>query len=196
MSKPVLTYFAGRGLAEVIRLILAQAAVDYEDRRVADIAALKPTLAYGSVPLWEENGFRLVQSAAIARYLARTHGLYGKTVQESALIDQLIEGLSDTRQAITTASKGDEATKASITKEIIPKWFGFLDKLLSHSQSGWAVGDQVSWGDLALFNVLDNTNNGYPGSLDHYAHLKASHKKVAELPHIAKWLANRPKTEW
>jgi len=196
MSKPVLTYFAGRGLAEVPRLVLAQAGVDYEDRRVADIKDLKPTLAFGSVPVYEENGFRLVQSIAIARYISRNHNLYGKTVQESALIDQFVDGLIDARTAINTASKGDEAAKATITKELIPKWFGFFENLVKNSKSGWAVGDQVSLADIALFNVLDNYTVTYAGAFDSYTHLKALHKKVAELPNIAKWLANRPKTEW
>jgi len=41
MSKPVLSYFPGRGRAEVIRLTLAEAKVDYVDNRVPDIAELK-----------------------------------------------------------------------------------------------------------------------------------------------------------
>ena len=46
-KKPVLTYFNARGRAEIIRLILAYAEVDYEDKRInnTDWPALKPSLS-------------------------------------------------------------------------------------------------------------------------------------------------------
>ncbi len=45
MSKPILTSFDVRGRAEVARLILAQAGVDYEDNRVTEDSwkAFKPS---------------------------------------------------------------------------------------------------------------------------------------------------------
>lgn len=44
MSKPVIVYFNARGRAEVSRWLLAQAGVEYEDKRLdmADWQALKP----------------------------------------------------------------------------------------------------------------------------------------------------------
>jgi len=93
MSKPTLLYFPARGRAEIIRLLLAEAGVDYQEHpvgkgtppqggRPTDLAALLAdgTLPFGAVPVWEEpGGFRLAQSHAIAAHLARTHGLAGKS---------------------------------------------------------------------------------------------------------------------
>lgn len=70
----MLTPSLGRGLAEIPRLLLAEAGVQYTDKRVEKIDDFKATLPFGQVPLYEEaNGVRLVQSQTIARYIARTH---------------------------------------------------------------------------------------------------------------------------
>lgn len=92
-----LTYFDGRGLGEIPRLLLHEAGVKFEDRRLKDIAALKPELPFGQVPLYQEGDFKLVQSQAIARYIARTHNLYGKDAHEAAQIDSVIDGVNDLR---------------------------------------------------------------------------------------------------
>lgn len=86
-SVTVLIYFAARGRAELIRLVLAEAGVDYQehvvgkgtppvDGRPTDFAALKATgtLPFDAVPVWEEpSGLRLAQSGAIANTATRTH---------------------------------------------------------------------------------------------------------------------------
>ena len=80
MPKPTLVYFAARGRAELIRLVLAEAGVDYQEHHVGhgtppvqgrptDFDTLKatPLLPFGAVPVWEEpDGFVLAQSGAIA----------------------------------------------------------------------------------------------------------------------------------
>lgn len=92
-----LTYFDGRGLGEIPRLLLHEAGVKFEDRRLKDIAALKPELPYGQVPLYQEGDFKLVQSQAIARYIARNHNLYGKDAKEAAQIDSVVDAVGDLR---------------------------------------------------------------------------------------------------
>src|ERR1043166_5291188 len=94
-----LTYFSSRGRAELIRLVLAETAVVYEEIAVGeyDANALPPAfralrsegaLAFDALPLWEEaDGFRLVQSDAIVRYVARTHDRYGVGARDAARVD-------------------------------------------------------------------------------------------------------------
>ena len=64
MPLPKLVYFASRGRGEVIRLALAEAGVAYEEENFAgdQFAALKASgrLPFLAVPLWEEDGFRLL----------------------------------------------------------------------------------------------------------------------------------------
>ena len=42
-------------------------------------------LEFNQVPLLRIDGMNIVQTQAIVRYLARKHGLYGKTAKEDAL---------------------------------------------------------------------------------------------------------------
>ena len=71
-----LTYFNGKGLGEIIRLVFALAEQEYEDVRVefAEWPALQPSTPFGKLPLLEEDGKILAQSNTIARYLARKFG--------------------------------------------------------------------------------------------------------------------------
>src|SRR5512146_1851605 len=104
MPRPTLIYFAARGRAELIRVVLAEAGVDYDEHpigkgtppvggRPTDFQTLKDSglLPFQAAPVWEEpDGFRLAQSMSIARYLAAKHGLAGKTPRDAAECDQMI----------------------------------------------------------------------------------------------------------
>ena len=89
MSDIKLTYFYGKGRAEISRLILAFAGVKYEDNRITgkdsilyislkllllrlpgeEMKAMKPYLTYGQVPKLEYKGQVIYQSRTIARYM-------------------------------------------------------------------------------------------------------------------------------
>src|SRR5512133_1020972 len=111
MSKPTLIYFAARGRAELIRLVLAEAGADYQEHpigrgtppangRPTDFQTLRatPLLPFGAVPVWEEpDGFVLAQSAAIANHVARAHGLQGRTEREAAQCEQMLGAYEDVR---------------------------------------------------------------------------------------------------
>ncbi|MCP9265871.1 Glutathione S-transferase 1 [Dirofilaria immitis] len=92
-----LIYFNGRGRAEVIRLLFAQANVRYEDIRITreEWSTLKPKTPYGHVPLLNVNDRTLAESHAIEKYLARKFGLLGEDEWEAAKIDEIILNLED-----------------------------------------------------------------------------------------------------
>merc|ERR1712063_100839 len=51
-------------------------------------------LAFGQVPLLQDGDFNIVQSNAIARYLARRFNLYGDEKQ-GAIADMIVDGHND-----------------------------------------------------------------------------------------------------
>ena len=74
MERARLTYFDMRGRAEAIRLLLHATQTEFEDQRIVssdEWAALKPTLPFGALPIYESQRLRLCQSHAILRHLGR-----------------------------------------------------------------------------------------------------------------------------
>jgi len=199
-GKPKLTYFNGRGLAEVTRLIFAEANVEYEDVRVSDIKDLKSGLPWGQVPVYEEGDFKLAQSTAIARYVARKHGMYGKNAREAALIDSVVDAISDVRSkyiAVRNASEDKkEAEKAKFANETLPQWLGFFEKWLKANGGEYFVGNSISLADFMVFNSLANQKNEFANAFSDCPNLLSFLDKVASRPRVAKWIKARPVSEF
>jgi glutathione S-transferase len=194
MSKPRLTYFNGRGLAEVARLIFVDSGVEYEDRRLEDIKDLKESgaLVYGQVPLLETAEVKLVQSNTINRYLARVHGLNGDTAVDAAKIDQLVDGVGDLRSGWYRQKTEEE--KETYKKDRVPFFLKSFEKQLGSGP--FLLGQKLSWGDLVLFVTTENISTLFGAKLEDYPVLKAHFERVAARPNIAAWLKKRPVTSF
>ncbi len=216
MTRPTLIYFAARGRAELIRLVLAEAGVDYQEHpvgkgtppvngRPTDFAALKASgeLPFEAVPVWEEpGGFRLAQSLAIVNHLGRTHGLGGRTPIEAARVDEWLGAFEDVRAELRklTPMPPDQrpAFRAELRTTILPRWLGWLDRLLRANRggAGFTVGEGITVADVALYYLLETIrDNGMGEAIDRYPALAAFEKRIAGRPRIAAYLASprRPK---
>ena len=194
MPQYKLTYFNGRGRAEVSRLIFAQAGVEYEDKRISgeEWGQLKSQTPFGALPLLEVDGKVLAGSVVIARFLAERYGLAGSSDVENAEIAGIADSIQDLdTEIITWMMEKDEARKAELKKkldeELVPKHMSNLEKRVT--AEGWLYGSKVTYADL-LFHAFssrlpDDVLPKYPG-------LKALIEKVEALPNIAKWLKERP----
>ena len=208
MTKPTLVYFAVRGRAELIRLVLAEAAVAYQehpigkgtppaDGRPTDFQALKATgtLPFDAAPVWEEpDGFRLAQSGAIATYLARGHGLYPKTDREAARCDQAIGACDDVRLELRKLVAAAPAERAALREDLLtkslPRWFGYLERMLKANRdgTGFVVGEAVSIADLALWYLLEYArDNGFGDALAKAPALVAFADRTGARPRIAEY---------
>ncbi len=215
MSKPTLIYFAGRGRAELIRLVLAEAGVDYEehvvgkgtppaDGRPTDFAALKATgaLPFDALPVWEEpGGLRLAQSGAIVNHIARSHGLRGRNAVEEAKVDELLGAVDDVRlelrKLVTVDADRRPLVRAELASSTLPRWLGHLDRLLAKNGggAGYVVGSSVSLADLALWYLLEMIrDNGFGAALERYPALVAFAERIGKRPRIAAYVksARRP----
>jgi len=83
-----------------------------------------------------------------------------------------------------------------MTNDTLPKWMSFFEKIVSSNKSGWAVGNSYSLADLALYNALTNLVNRFPAALDKSPSLRALVDRVGSRPGVAKWVKERPKSEW
>ncbi len=210
MSTPTLIYFPGRGRAEVIRLVLAEAGVEWDEHHVGrgtppvhgrptDLAELKASgaLPFGAVPVWEEPGLRLAQSAAIAAHLARRHGLYGASPLDAARCDELLGCVEDVRGELrklyVAPADGRAAVRAALLSTVLPRWLGDLERHLRPGldATGFAVGASLTVADLALWYLLESIrDNGFGAALDGCPALAAFASRIAARPRIAAYLSS------
>ncbi|NWZ83888.1 GSTA1 transferase, partial [Poecile atricapillus] len=111
-GKPKLHYFNGRGRMEPIRWLLAAAGVEFEEsfiEKKEDLTKLQKgkfpsllTINRSKMPMVEMDGMKLVQTRAIANYIATKYNLYGKDLKERTLIDMYVEGMFDLYELLMT----------------------------------------------------------------------------------------------
>ena len=200
MSPVKLTYFNLKGRAELARLILAQAEAQYEDRRITkeEWLSLKPSKSQISTdsshqqspshspgPILEVKGRTIAQSFTIARYLARQHGLAGN--------NELLGSMADLMREKDEQKKAD--MKKVFSSETLPGWLTMLERLLTRRGGKYFAGGELTWADLAVFNVIDNMNGRLADfNIEEYPNLDKLTVMVRELPNISKWLQERPDT--
>lgn len=206
---PRVTYFSGRGQGEAVRVCLAEAVGTFEDNRVTDISALKPELPFGQVPFLEmPDGFKMSQSMSICRYLANKYGFAGKTAEERAHADMIVDGISDVRAKlypVLTAKENKEEKVAQCVNEVLPKWLGYFEKLLNDNKGGqgFFVGDDLTYADVLIFVLFDFFRHpSWFGPekaaeiLKPFPLLMAHMGRIAARPKIAAYIQKRPDTPW
>jgi glutathione S-transferase len=215
---PKLYYFDGKGFGELSRLMFVAAGVAFEDVRFdstddddkesvgntkLQFADFKPTTPYGQVPLLElPNGVKIAQSRAIARYLAREHGLFGRTVLEGGLIDAVAEQIRDLQSAFYKYYELPAAEQPAFKKNFVAQLgakAASLARVLEQSGTGFFVGNSLSLADIAFFNVFHDLFEPVDPptfAADVPAVLVAHLKAIGAIPAIAHWVATRPKRAW
>lgn len=77
----------------------------------------------------------------------------------------------------------------------MPNTFGFFEKRLSQSKSGFLVDSGLTYGDLYISSLLDYLGEKKDAILANFPHLKKMDEQVRAHPRVAEWLAKRPKTD-
>jgi glutathione S-transferase len=200
-----LYYFNARGNAEVVRLVFAQAGVEYEDIRLTSEqwAEFKPKTPYGVIPVLDIDGKRIGGSMPIARYLARQFGLAGEGDMARLILESAEDAINDFKVKMAAMYfEKDEEKKATLRKDlqenITPKCFGALEKLAASNTAtseGWFYGAKVSYVDFFFTHSVEYIQHEAPNVLDNFPTLKKLTENVRKLPNIAKWLKERPQTQ-
>nr|CDJ94827.1 Glutathione S-transferase domain containing protein [Haemonchus contortus] len=198
-----LTYFDGRGPAEIIRQLFVVAGEDFEDVRVTfdDWPKLKEGMPFGQLPVLEIDGKQLCQSFAIVRYLAKQFGYAGKNAWEEASVDAIGDQFKDffyneIRPYIRTLLGFEKGDLAALEKSIVPahgELFTFMTNFLKNNPSGYLVGDSLTWADLYLAETA-TWNKKFPNLYDGFPEVKAHVEKIRSIPELKKYIENRPDT--
>lgn len=197
-----LTYFDGKGRGELSRLILAHAAVPYEDERVSfeEWPALKPKLPLNVMPVLTIDGEILSQSKTIARFLAKEYGIAGNTNLQQAKADMIVDCVTDIENArykwvFVPDPVVQKTIKETFEKETLPT---FLTQMLAIFQQGsgkFMVGDELTWADIAIAGFLDVClPDAKVDGMEKFVVMTELMKRVFETPNIKKYVEKRPKT--
>ncbi|CAB3404418.1 unnamed protein product [Caenorhabditis bovis] len=208
MVKYTLTYFKVRGYAEPIRQMFKLADVDFEDVRLTyetDWADYKSKTPFGQLPVLSVDGFDIPQSVAIARYVARKFGFAGKTPEEEAWVDALVDQFKDftgPMRSVIMAKKQQkseadvEKIREEVLKPAMETYFNILKKQLEKSKSGFLVGDSVTFADLTIAENLYSLHNAGFTDLTKEPQLFEFKERIHGLPKLKEWIATRPITEF
>ncbi|CAI5441896.1 unnamed protein product [Caenorhabditis angaria] len=203
-----LTYFEARGYAEASRQVLHLAGVEFEDVRIPMGSSpqwdeLKPKTPFGQIPVLSVDGFEIPQSMAILRYVSRKFGFAGKTPEEEAWVDAIVDQFKDYaipfRQYLIALRNGDtdaEKIKNEVSFPARDAYFKILTGILEKSKSGFLVGDSVTFADLVVAdNLVTLQKNGFFTS-DEYPKLVEHQSKIQNLPKLKEWIETRPDTQF
>ncbi|RCN48918.1 glutathione S-transferase protein [Ancylostoma caninum] len=217
------TYFDGRGSAEIIRQIFVLADQEFEDVRLSqeEWPMHKSEMPFGQMPVLEVDGKQLGQSLAIVRFLARKFGFAGKSPFEEALVDSIADQWKDFIHEVQPCllivlgfAEGDLEKVAKeqflpssrkffeyMTKFLRESFFEYMTKFLRESKSGYLVGDSLTFADLYLAESSAEFAKKIPALYDGFAEVKAhadkAHaEKVRSIPALKNWIETRPKTKF
>ena len=185
MNNVVFHYFQGKGLGEQVRLMLWDVGVQYEERYVETrekVEALRANndLIFQQLSLLEIDGLKLVQSGAIVRYVARKYNLYGKSAADHVHCDMLADGIKDMlgKLAGYPFQTDKEAFKAQV-RQLIPRYLNcFIDYLLRNNNGemkGFLLGDNITYADITLFDVLERISEIFPDLMSQYPYIESFH---------------------
>eukprot|EP01013_Petalomonas_cantuscygni_P012702 TRINITY_DN26661_c0_g1_i1.p1 TRINITY_DN26661_c0_g1~~TRINITY_DN26661_c0_g1_i1.p1 ORF type:complete len:292 (+),score=55.64 TRINITY_DN26661_c0_g1_i1:54-929(+) len=204
-------YFPVRGRGELSRLILAAGAPssDYVIHDLQDFQfKSNPNCLFGQAPFANIDGRPVAQSHAIERTLATKYQLYGKSSDDRAIIDMVLETVDE---AHTEISKLLYKSPSGSAKDVFNAGLARLKKLAKvyESDDTAAAGKEgsayllksgLSVADLAVFDLVDilRMYADYlkkKNPIAEYPRLVAAASAVAAVPGVAAYVASPARSE-
>ncbi|XP_013392126.1 glutathione S-transferase Mu 1 [Lingula anatina] len=202
----VLGYWNIRGLAQPIRLMLAYAGEEVEEKRyqmgpapefnkdewLTDKAKLG--VPFPNIPYYKDGDTIIVQSRAIMMHLARKHNLYGSTEAERIRADVLASQLGDNLMGFVRVCLSTRMFKADFKAKKEEFLKGLPDTLKSYSDflgdNPWCAGKSITYADFGLYELLDWFRRFEPGCLDKLPNLVAFCNNFEALPAMKKYMSS------
>lgn len=196
---PTVGYFATRGKAQMIRNLLVYKGVEFEDKRYpfggppdyissawrAERSSLG--LKFPNMPYYIDDDVKLSQSIAILRYLARKHGMAGRTDEEVTQLDFLEQQALDFqdvgRNMFSPDAEVARKCEETLDDQLKP-WAEFLQGRV------WALGDRLTYVDFILCEALDWIREIKPAAFEDFPNLLQYLNAFDELPNIKKYKAS------
>ncbi|KAK4020175.1 hypothetical protein OUZ56_002169 [Daphnia magna] len=195
---PVLAYWAIRGLAQPIRLLLAYTQTEYEDKRYVVGPGYDKScwfdvkyslgLDFPNLPYYIDGDVKLTQSNAILRYIAGKHNLIGTNDNERIRVDLMENEVGDFRNDWVRLcySPNFDNLKGDYIKNL-PLKLSEFSKYLGDNK--WLAGENISFVDFIFYEMLDQHMILLPDCLDSFPNLKLYCDRVRLLDSIKTYMS-------
>lgn len=205
MAPIVLGYWAIRGLAQPIRLLLAASDAEFVDElyKVGPAPELSREewtskkqsigLDFPNLPYLIDGDVKISQSIAIMRYIGRKYGLDGKTEAENIRIELIEQQLNDWRRSQQFYNPEFEKLVVGYKKEL-PDKLTALSKFLGANE--FLGGGGLSYVDFIAYEWLDVHRLLVPGLLADHPTLEAYVKRIESIPEVKKYMESGRFIKW
>ncbi len=215
-----LYYWPGiQGRGELIRLALEDSGTPYRDvarepeskgggvRAMMKLMAEHRDPAPFAPPFVKKGKLVVAQTANILAWLGPSIGLVPKPEAKRLAAHQLqltiadfASEVHDTHHPIATGLYYEDQKPAAkqrakhFTAERMPKYLGYLERVLDANGGKVLVGKSVTYVDLSVFQILAGLDYAFPNAMKKLApkvkRLRALAGRVAERPRLATYLAS------
>ena len=193
-----------RGLAAPIRYILHYKNISFEDRTYAvtqtdsgfdtsSWSSVKQELGldFPNLPYYIDGSLKISQSDTIIRHLGRCHSLYGKSLEDQAHVDMLIDFGKDMSAGVTRMAYNKpqfDSLKADLVSKSAPAWLASLSKYLGTND--WLVGNSLTVADFVIYERLAVLHKLEASIFDAHSNLQQYLQRFEALPGVKEYLAS------
>jgi len=214
-----------QGRGEFVRLALEEAGADYVDvaRKKGGVEKMTRLMEAKrdahppfAPPFLKAGKVTIAQTANILHWLGPRLGLAPHDEagrlwahQLQLTVTDLVVEIHDTHHPITSWLYYEEQRPAAKrrTKDFwryrVPKFLGYLERVLKANGGRFLVGGRLSYVDLSLFQIIEGLRYTFPRRMKRFEKkipgLVALHDRVAKRPRIAAYLGSKrriPFSQW
>lgn len=206
-----------QGRGEFVRLVLEDAGAEYVDvgrqpdgisrmRKIMNGEGDAPMLPLAP-PFLRAGDLWLAQSAAITSFLGERLGLAPRDEQGrltaltiALTIADLVDEVHDTHHPISVEAYYDDQKDAArqraevFRRSRMPKFTRYLERCIERTGSGVLVGSEVTYVDLAAFQIVEGLDYAFPTAFaklrGQLPRLIALRDRVAARPRLASYLTS------
>ena len=198
-----------QGRGEFVRLALEEAGAKYTDvaRGKGGTGKLMKLMQSAKTPSFappylKAGKLMIGQSANILQFLGPRHGLAPKAEAGRLWVNQIqltvadfVAEIHDTHHPVATSLyyEDQKAEARRYTKhfhdERVPKYLGWLDRLVKKSGGPFLTGRALTYADLSLFQVVSGLRYAFPQAM------RAAEKKVPRAVEVHDRVIARPNIE-
>jgi len=155
--------------AEISRLSLFMSGIEFDDVRITseDNSYLKEhgklkdgtSIPFRQLPVLVIDGQSIAQSGGIARICGKLSGMYPEDIIEAGKVDQIIDTVTDMNVMLNLSMRENDPIikkqmRVQLTNTDLPRYFGYLEKIIEANSSDWFVGENMTIADIAVWSFL------------------------------------------